>query len=275
MKKAQQDLDGSKFISIVVPAFRAEKFIQKSLMDVIRVMDLTRYRYEIICVDDGNLDKTRLNAEKIAKKLPWKVKVVGYVKNLGKGHAVRFGMAKSHGNIIGFLDAGNDLDPNGLPLLLEHFSWYKADAIIGSKRHPASKVSYPWQRRIVSLGYQIIVRILFGLNIKDTQVGMKFFKREVLEKILPRILVKEFAFDIEMLSVANYLGFKKIYEAPVEYRGILSGSTVISKGFFRTISLTFWDTLAVFYRLKIRNYYDTKNRKNWVTPEYLTLGNNR
>jgi glycosyltransferase involved in cell wall biosynthesis len=195
--------------------------------------------------------------------------------NMGKGHAVRYGMAKAKGDIIGFIDAGLELNPNGLSMLLEHFEWYKADIIIGSKRHPASHVIYPWQRKILSFGYQMIVRILFGLKVRDTQVGMKFFKREVLEKVMPRVLVKAFAFDVEMLAVANYLGFKRIYEAPVEMKmkfqvGL---STIASKGFMKTALGMFWDTLAVFYRLKILHYYDDKNKKNWITPTYLVLSN--
>ncbi|KKR14046.1 MAG: Glycosyl transferase, family 2 [Candidatus Woesebacteria bacterium GW2011_GWA1_39_21b] len=224
-------------------------------------------------MDDGSTDKTKQEAEKVAKKFPGKVKVVGYLTNLGKGHAVRFGMARAKGDIIGFVDAGIELNPNGLAMLLEHFEWYDADVIVGSKRHPASKVIYPWQRKIISFGYQLIVRVLFGLKVKDTQVGMKFFRREVLEKVLPRVLVKAFAFDVELLVVANSLGFRRIYEAPVEMKMKFAGgiSTIASKGFIRVSFKTFWDTAAVFYRLKLLHYYDDINRKNWITPEYLTL----
>ena len=110
----------------------------------------------------------------------------------------------------------------------------------------------------------MLVRILFGLNIKDTQVGLKFFRRAVLEKTLPRLLVKAFAFDIEMLAVANYLGFKKIYEAPVEIKMQFGGaSSVTSKGFFKTLLHMLRDTLAVFYRLRILRYYSDKNQRKW------------
>ena len=191
---------------------------------------------------------------------------------MGKGHAVRFGMAKAKGEIVAFMDVGLDINPNALSMLLEHFEWYNADIIVGSKRHPASKVEYPWQRRVLSFGYQVLVRVLFGLRVRDTQVGIKFFRREVLEKTLPRLLVKEFAFDVEMLSVANYLGFTRIFEAPVETKTDFKvASTIISKGFIKTVWGVFIDTMAVFYRLRILHYYDSKNRKNWITPKYLTF----
>lgn len=270
--KNYQTKEKRKLVSIVIPAYKAEKFIKKNLEAVRDVLEQIRYPYEIICVEDGKTDKTFQQAQKVADKYK-NVKVIGYLTNLGKGHAVRFGMAKAKGDIIGFVDAGIELDPNSLSMLLEHFEWYNADIIVGSKRHPASKVVYPWQRRVMSFGYQMIVRVLFGLKIKDTQVGMKFFRRPVLEKTLPRLLVKAFAFDIEMLSVANYLGFTRIYEAPInlKMKFTSSVSTIASKGFINTVYRMFWDTAAVFYRLRILKYYDYKNRKNWITPNYLTL----
>lgn len=262
------------YLSIVIPAYKAEKVIDRSLLKVKKVLDQIRYSYEIICVVDGYMDQTLEKASKVAKKYPRRIIVTGYKKNLGKGHAVKFGMARAKGNIIGFIDAGLDIDPNGISMLLEHFEWYKADIIIGSKRHPASKVTYPWQRKILSFGYQMIVRILFGLNVRDTQVGLKFFRREVLKKTMPRLLVKAWAFDIEMLAVANYLGFGRIYEAPIELKMEFGGTSVLtSKGFLKTVWWMFWDTLAIFYRLRIKRYYRSENRKIWITPHYLTFRN--
>ena len=96
-----------------------------------------------------------------------------------------------------------------------------------------------------------------------------------MEAVLPRVLVKEFAFDIELLAVSYHLGFKRIFEAPVELNMKLVGSTLVSKGFIKTVLLMLKDTAAVFYRLRILHYYDTKNRKNWITPRNLTFKNSK
>ncbi len=259
-------------ISVIIPSYKAEAFIVKTLKKVKDTLDQTRYSYEIICVVDGRVDKTRQKAKRFASKYPGKIKVIGYKNNLGKGHAVRYGMARARGDIVGFIDAGLDINPNGLSMLLEHFEWYKADIIIGSKRHAASKVVYPWQRKLLSFGYQTMVRILFGLNVRDTQVGMKFFRREVLKKTLPRLLVKAWVFDVEMLAVSYHLGYERIYEAPIEMKMQFGGTSVVtSKKFLRTILGFILDTLAVYYRLHIINYYDYKNRKKWITPKYLAF----
>jgi len=248
-----------RLISLIVPAYKQEKTIEKDLRFIKSVLNQLRYDYEIIVVVDGHIDRTFERAKKIRSS---KIQVIGYQHNHGKGHAIRFGMAKARGGIVAFMDAGMDIDPNGLSMLLEHFEWYSADIIVGSKLHPVSKINYPFSRRILSLGYRIIVRILFGLSIRDTQVGMKFFKRKVLEDVLPRLLVKQYAFDIEVLAVAHHLGYRRIYEAPVELN-FKGASTITSRGFWKTIIMMLLDTAAVFYRLKLRNYYDDHNKRKW------------
>lgn len=238
-------------VSLIIPAYKQEKTIAEDLMGIKEVLGQFRYDYEIIVVVDGKVDKTFERAKKFESS---RIKILGYDINHGKGYAIRYGMERAKGNIIGFIDSGMDLSPNGLPILLERLEWNDADIIVGSKRHPESKVEYPFIRRVVSFISQIFIRILFGLNVKDTQVGMKFFKREVVKDVLPRLLVKEFAFDIEMLVVAYYLGYHKIFEAPIELHYNFENS-IVSRSLISAILRTLWDTMAIFYRLKIVHYY--------------------
>lgn len=242
------------YLSIVVPAYKQGKTIKRNLNHIIQVLDTTRYTYEIICVIDGHVDNTLSEIKEVKSS---RIKRISYEKNQGKGYAVKEGMSSATGDIVGFLDAGLELDPKGLLMGLEHLNWYSADIIVGSKRHPVSIVNYPQSRRVISFGYQILVRILFNLKIRDTQVGLKLFRRKVLHKILPKLLVKEYAFDIEMLALAQYFGFKKIYESPVEIHYDFKDLTHAST--FKSIFHMLWDTLAVFYRLRIMHYYDDSN----------------
>ena len=251
-------------LSVIVPAYKQEKTIKKDLENIdadLRV-GLKEYDYEIICVVDGKVDKTFEQAQKANSK---KIKVVSYEENKGKGYAVRFGMARARGDLISFLDAGMDISPNGIMMLMAHMEWYNADVIVGSKRHPVSRVNYPLRRRIYSIGYHLGVKLLFGLPLTDTQSGIKIFKRKVVEKVLPRLLVKKYAMDIEMLSVAKYLGFGRIYEAPIEVRFDRRTSRIL----WHTIFHMIWDTVIVFYRLRILRYYDTQNRRLWRTEPEL------
>lgn len=251
---------------MIVPAYRQEKTITADLRNIEDTLKQTRYNYEIICVVDGKIDKTFERAKKIESP---KLKVIGYEQNHGKGYAVRYGMARAKGELIAFIDSGMDLNPIGISMLLEHMRWYDSDVIVGSIRHSASKViGYPFKRWLFSVGYHFITRLLFGLKITDSQRGLKVFKREVLEKVLPRLLVKRFAFDIEMLAVAHRLGFKKIHDGPVEMDARRFKYSSIKTS---TVIEMLKDTLAVFYRLRILRYYDTKNKRKWIYDKDLDM----
>jgi len=241
----------AKLISVIIPAYQQASTIVKDLTRIQAVLKQIRYPSEIIVVVDGRLDQTYQRAKTLASS---QLKVYLNKIRQGKGYTVRYGMTKAQGDYIAFLDAGMEIDPNGISMLLEHLEWYNADIIVGSKRHLASVVQYPWDRKILSWGYYLLVRLLFGVKIKDTQPGIKIFKRNVLEKILPQLVVKKYAFDIEMLSVARRKGFQRIYEAPIKLK--YKFGSVTNAATLRTIWHMLYDTLAVFYRLKILKYYD-------------------
>lgn len=251
MAESSRKMQSINLLSIVIPAFRQEKTIVADIKNLNAILSGLPYKYEIIVVVDGFVDKTYSNAKRIKAK---GVRVIGYKKNQGKGHAVRYGMLNARGDVIGFIDAGMDLDATGISILLDSMLWHDADIIVGSKLHPESKVDYPLFRKVLSWGYRTLTHLLFGFRVRDTQVGLKFFKRRVVTQVFPRLLVKAFAFDVEILAVANAFGYSKIYEGPVELN-FNKSSNITLGNFWRIIILMLWDTAAIFYRLKILRYY--------------------
>ena len=240
----------SHFLTLIIPVYKQEKTIVENLKQIKKILDQIRYHHEIIVVVDGIVDKS---IEKIKQAMLPGVVTVGYIKNQGKSYAIRMGMKKAKGDYVMFIDAGMEIDPNGISMLLEHMEWYNADIIVGSKRHPASQVNYPLNRKILSYGYYYLVKFLFGLNVRDTQAGIKIFKKDVLQKVLPRLLEKKFAGDLEFLVVAQILGFRRIYEAPIKLDYSLSPITTAAG--IRAIWEILVDTLAIFYRKNIIRYY--------------------
>lgn len=249
-----------KKFSLIIPVYKQGSTIRKDLLQTLAILKATKADFEIIPVIDGELDNSFTEAKKV--KDP-RIHVVGYQTNHGKGYAVRYGFSHASGDVIGFKDAGEDLKSKALPLMLAQFEFKQADVVVGSKRHPDSKVDYPLYRKILSWGYQQFTRFLFGLNVTDTQVGMKLYRRTVLENVLPRLLVKQFAFDIEILAVAYHLGYRKIYEAPVEIDLFAAGSSINVGNMMRVIGNMLLDTMAVFYRLKVLHYYDDASKRKW------------
>ncbi|MDO8623035.1 MAG: glycosyltransferase family 2 protein [archaeon] len=233
-------------LSIIMPMYNSSDIITNIKEAMVSLNKVTE-DYEIILVNDGSTNNCFEEAKKFSSK---KVKVVGYDQNMGKGYAIKYGFNFTKGDYIAFVDSGRDLDPKQLKDFLEIMKKEDADIVIGSKRHSKSEVHYPLIRRVMSRVYQIMNKMLFNLKVQDTQVGLKLFKREVLEKIMPKIAIKRFAFDLELLVLANKYEFK-IAEAPI----------IMRYKFRSTINLVavfwmLWDTAAIFYRLKILKYYD-------------------
>src|SRR3989304_8353155 len=239
-------MEKTKLISLIIPAYRQEQTIVKDIKNINNVLSNLPVGHELIVVVDGFIDKT---LEKVNKIKNIKVKALGYEKNTGKGFAIKYGVEKAKGDIIGFIDAGMDLDPSEISIMLDIMDWNSADIVVGSKLHPESKVNYPFVRKILSWGYRTLTHILFGFKVKDTQVGLKFFKKNVAKLVFSKILVKSFAFDVEVLAVAYAFGYKKIYESPIRlnFKGV---STITSTSFWKVVYSMLWDTAAVFYRIK-------------------------
>lgn len=252
-------------LSVIVPAYNCPT-IFTDLNTICHYLNQLNKPWEVICVVDGLKSKKDQTFEKAKKARSQFVKVYTYPENKGKGYAIRFGMARSMGGTVAFIDAGGDLNAKGIGLALEHMRWYNADIVVGSKRHSASKVTYPWQRKILSFIVQKMTRFFFGLNVSDTQTGLKVFKRKVLVKILPRLSVKRWAFDLEMLAVANHLGFTRIYESPVEIIHNFSSNVG-----FKAVQNFAQDYLAILYRIYILHYYDYKYKDKWEGDKNLKL----
>lgn len=242
-------------LSVLMPAFEEGAGIYDNIRETLRVLQEGKHDYEIIVIDDGSSDNTYEEAARFAAADP-SVKLVRNKINLGKGSALREGFGASTGELVVFIDADLDLHPSQLRVFFDCMHKEDADIVIGSKRHPESKLYYPMHRKLVSAVYFFLIKLMFRLPIHDTQTGLKLFKREVLEQVFPQMLVKKFAFDLELLVLAHRHGFK-IAEAPVvvDYRPNIGRKM---RHWVRPIDIytTWWDTMAIFYRLYILRYYD-------------------
>ncbi len=242
-------------LTVVVPVLNGETTIVENVK-IIRaaVEPAIDGDVELIVVSDGSVDDT---AERLLAARPETgARVIHYDRNLGKGYAVKAGVLAAHGEWVSFIDADLDLDPAYLPLYLEAAKAEQLDIVIGSKRHPDSIVHYPRARRIASWCYQQLNRLLFRLDVRDTQAGIKVFRSDVADRVFPLLLVKQFAMDLEFLAVARALGFNRVREMPVRLDYRFTGSGVRSRAVVRALI----DTAAIFYRLRILRTYDRKRR---------------
>lgn len=243
-------------VSVIIPAYNEEGEIVASLKETIRTFNEFGCDYEIIVVDDGSEDKTFDKAKETAA-LYSNIIVKKTKENHGKGAALKEAFQYASGDFVVFLDADMDLHPGQIQTFFDIMRLDDADIVIGSKRHPNSRLNYPLERRIISSVYFFLVNLLFRLPIKDTQTGLKVFKYEVLKEVFPRILVKEFAFDLEVLVNAHHLGYK-IAEAPI----VLDSQRSLGRIGVSAIYTTWLDTMAIFYRMYFLRYYDRINNNS-------------
>jgi glycosyltransferase involved in cell wall biosynthesis/O-antigen/teichoic acid export membrane protein len=233
-------------VSLVLPCHNAEAGLARVLTTALRELE-TAGTHEIIVVSDGSTDETVRVASGFAER---GVRVIEYPTNGGKGHALRVGLAEARGEYVAFMDADGDIDPEALRPFLTLMDTYRPDVILGSKRHPLSEVDYPPVRRLMSWAYHKVTRLLFHVNVRDTQTGIKLVRRDVLAAVLPRMTEEGYVFDLELLVIAKQLGFDRIFEAPVriDYR-------FASQMGVRTPARMLAQTMRIFYRRVVLNAY--------------------
>jgi glycosyltransferase involved in cell wall biosynthesis len=243
-------------LTAVVPVYNGGEEIVDNVGVIRRVLaeGLPGEEIEVIVVSDGSIDETAEQLHAVRGEAG--IRVIHYDRNLGKGYAVKAGALAARGDWVALIDADLDLDPASVPSYLEVARREQLDFAIGSKRHPDSIVDYPRSRRIASWCYQQLNRLLFRLDVRDTQVGLKLFSRRVVDDVMPLLLVKQFAFDLELLAVAAALGYDRVRELPVRLEYRFSGSMLGSSTVLRALL----DTAAVFYRLRLLHTYQRKRR---------------
>lgn len=258
---ARREIGGGT-LSVIMPAYRLGHAIADNIQHVHAVFS-GHIPVEIIPVDDGSDDDTHPQIEKAASQMP-EVHPVYLTHNTGKGAALRAGFQASRGSHILLLDGDLDLPPHQVSGFFDIMEKEGTDIVIGSKRHPESDINYPWYRVLISIVYYGIVRLLVGLPLTDTQTGIKLFRREVLEWVFPRMLVKSFAFDLEILAIAHNKGYR-VAEAPVTMN--FAGGLGCARP--TAIRQVMNDTLAVFYRLRILRYYQAVRDPRMPDPPPL------
>jgi len=250
---------GGTVLSVITPTYNGEGTLGANLRRLLAALREARLRYEVIVVSDGSTDGTVAAAREYA---PEGVRLLHYEKNQGKGHALKTGLARASGRYVALIDSDGDLDPGDLVRFLTLMELYEADVVVGSKRHPLSEVSYPLSRRTLSWIYQKLIRLLFRVRVRDTQAGIKLIRRDVLAKVLPLLVEKRFAFDLELLVAARRMGYRRIMEAPIHlsYRF----TSTVSR---RDMVAMATDTLRVWYRRFIARAYDPTPPDGFVLPD--------
>jgi glycosyltransferase involved in cell wall biosynthesis len=234
-------------LTIVMPYYNPGDRLGRNVADVVAVLERTNLDFEVIAVSDGSTDGSGASLEPLDHA---RVRRIELARHKGKGEALRVGLTEGRGRYLGFIDADGDLPAELLGPFVSEIRSGNVDIVLGSKRHSGSEVEYPIVRRLYSWGFQQMVRLLFDLDVRDTQTGIKVLRREVLEAVLPQMVEQRFAFDLELIVVARLLGFDRFAELPVRIERRF-GSTIS----VRAVAGILADTFSIWWRLRVTHQY--------------------
>jgi glycosyltransferase involved in cell wall biosynthesis len=237
-------LEDKPLVSFVLPAYNEGKSIERALERLDSSVNGSGLRYEVVVVDDGSVDDTRLKVLNYAAQ-SWNVRVFGYDRNVGKGFAVKSGFWKSVGDAVVFVDSDSDIDVGQLRRYVDALK--DADIVVGSKWHRDSVVEVSFVRGFLSRGFNVLVRLLTGVRVSDTQAGIKAVRREAFCEVFRRLSVKRYAFDVELLVLAGVFGLR-VVELPVKLK-------LSSRFGFGEIWRMLLDLLGIAYRLRVKRWY--------------------
>lgn len=207
------------YLSVIIPAYNEEKRLPKTLEAIDDYLTKQSYSYEIIVVNDGSEDATAKVTRGLFSVIRG-LRLIDNKENQGKGAVARQGMLEAQGEFRLFTDADNSTSIGQIEKMWPELE-KGYDIIIGSRDIKGAVLDppQPWIRQIIlGEGFKLLRKILVGLwNIQDTQCGFKCFKKEAAEKIFPKCKINRFAFDPEILVIAQKLGYK-IKEIPILWK---------------------------------------------------------
>ena len=179
-------------VSVIIPAYNEEANVKRLVRDTIKIISSHARKYEIIVVDDGSTDNTLKELSSIKNK---NLKVIKNKKNMGKTKTMVNSFSMAKGDIVSFIDADYQYDPKDLVKLIEKVREGN-DICIGNRRRRRDSL----YRKFMSWGFNTFDKMMFGIEVKDVNCGLKAFKKESFKKIKLKFLTTRWFIDTELLA---------------------------------------------------------------------------
>jgi dolichyl-phosphate beta-glucosyltransferase len=201
-------------LSVVIPAYNEAHRLGDTLERIVEYLRERGESYEILVVDDGSTDRTAALAEEHRNRGVWTLQLA---TNRGKGGALRHGVVATSGRRVLLTDADLSTPIEDLETLEPHLA--EVDVVFGSREVEGARVEryQPFHRVFLGRLFSLFVRALGIRGFRDTQCGFKLLKGGVARDVFPRLRVNGFAYDVEMVLVAQRLGYA-VREVGVTWR---------------------------------------------------------
>ena len=201
-------------VDIVVPVYNEQNILEKSISTLCDFLEKNfKHSWSIIIADNASIDRTLEIANSLAKKYK-KVKVL-HLNQKGRGRALRIAWTKSDADIVSYMDVDLSTDLSFFPVMVDSLL-QGYDVATGSRLMEGAEIKRSFKRELLSSGYNVLVRLILGVNYKDSQCGFKAVKREIVNDVVPEVRDNAWFFDSELLFRAHMKGYK-IKEIPVKW----------------------------------------------------------
>lgn len=203
-------------VSIILPAHNEERRIGKTLDRFYNILPhKLEGGFEIIVILNNCIDKTLEVLKNYSKRYP-DLRFKNFDFALGKGGAIIQGFKIATGEYVSFIDADGSTGPFDFLKVMRGISGY--DGAIASRWAASSKkIDLPFSRKLISRGFNLLVRIFFQFPYRDTQCGAKIFRKAIIDTVINDLGVSGFAFDVELLYLLYKKGFR-INEVPIRWK---------------------------------------------------------
>lgn len=218
-------------LSLIVPFYNEEKNIVGRYRQLTRFLKSRSIPYRLIFVNDGSTDDSKENISRAIKK-DKNAFLISYIKNKGRGGAISIGFRNAESGLIGYIDSDFEIKPFYISDCLRLLGDF--DGVIVSKYLSDSRVKTRRIRQTASKLFNGWARLILGSKITDHQTGLKIFKSDLVDRVLPLVKDKGWFFDVEFLYYAQKKGFT-IGEVPITLSyGIGKMETSMIKGFLKS-----------------------------------------
>ncbi len=216
----KEDFQTVRDVSVIFPAFNEEGNIRCTVETVIRALPKVAMKWEIIVVDGGNSDATALVCDELKAQFP-EVEIIRHGQNRGYSAALKSGIMSTKYDLIFFSDSDGQFDFRDLEQLI---FWSEDYDIVAGYR---AKRQEPLYRRINALGWNVLVRLVLGIKLRNIDCAFKVFRRSVFDHVQIRCVGA--MVNTEILAQATQLGMR-IRKVKVSYflrrQGKQSGTNV-------------------------------------------------
>ena len=232
-------------LTLILPCYNEATHLLDSLWRIIKVLDNTRYSYEIILIDDCSVDNTVYIIQDIVNKSN-NLKYLSHEKNMGRGYTVREGLLIAEGKVAGFVDVDLEVDAYYIPAFVSAILDYHYDVAIGCRFYHVEITLNCLTRNVLSHIYRNVVRYILRVPCKDTEAGYKFFNMKNTKEMIEKTHSRKWFWDTEIM-VSAYMRNLEIKEIPTVFiRNPSKKSTV-------KVIRDSWQYLRDLYQFKKKN----------------------